>query len=89
MRIILTITIIILITACQVNEPENITSVISQFITACIEEPTHNQNCLKIQLNADLNRQVGEVEIINKETVKVEFRYNGASTAPKNTTSLR
>ncbi|MGB0387551.1 MAG: G5 domain-containing protein [Ardenticatenaceae bacterium] len=73
MRIILTIIITILITACQsTTKPEEITSIVAELIVACAEDPKTNQACEKIPLDADLNAQVGEVGI-NEETAKVEW----------------
>ena len=77
MRIIFTITIIItiLISGCPRRPPEDISKVVSKLVAACIEEPTHDQNCQQIPLDADLNSQVGSVEIINEETAKVEWMW--------------
>ncbi len=73
MRILLVLIIIILITACESTNEQEISEAVGQFISEC-EEVT-SDTCTQIPIDPDKNNQIGVVEIIDNRTAKLQWQW--------------
>lgn len=73
MRILLILITLALI-ACQADpKPEEISQIVGQLISECPQAAT--DICQQIPQGADKNNQIGEVEIIDQQTAKLEWLW--------------
>ncbi len=78
MRILLVLIITILITACESTNEQEISQAVGQFISQC--EQMASDTCMQIPIDPEKNNQIGEVEIIDDRTAKLQWQWEWGQT---------
>lgn len=73
MRILLLLTALLLITACESTNDEEVSQAVGQFIIECKE--VTSDLCSQIPIDPEKNTRVGEVEIIDPTSAKVYWQW--------------